>query len=102
MHGLGLAGFIETERNRGTTVADVLAAADDLCPVNVPERNVVGRREVLRRKGVQRTDIDLADRVTFTGPDGREVPGRDHRNGLFTAQGAGFRMLLVIIVGDGL
>ena len=78
----------------------MLAAADDLRPVNMPEGNVVGG-EVLRRKRVQRTDIDLAHRVTLTGSDGGEVSGGNDRNGLIAAQ-RGFRMLLVIIAGDGL
>ena len=80
----------------------MLAAADDLRPVDVPERNVVGWREVLRRKGVQRADIDVTHGVTFTGPDGGEVPGRNHRNRLVTAQGTGFGVLLAVIIGDRL
>ena len=102
MHGFGLARFVKTERNGRAAVADMLAAADDLRPVNMPEGNVVGGGEVLRRKRVQRTDIDLAHRITLTGSDGGEVSGGNDRNGLIAAQGAGFRMLLVIIAGDGL
>ena len=102
MHGLGFARFIEAERKGRSAVADVLAAADNLRAVDMPERDVVGWREVLRRKGVQRADIDVTYGVTFTGPDGGEVSGRNHRNRLLAAQGAGFGVLLVIIVGDGL
>ena len=102
MDGLGFARFVKAERKRRAAVADVLAAADDLRPVYVPERNVVGWREVLRRKGIQRADIDVAYGVTFTGPDGGEMPGRNHRNRLVAAQGAGIGVLLVIIIGDGL
>lgn len=42
MHGFGLARFVKTERNGRAAVADMLAAADDLRPVNMPEGNVVG------------------------------------------------------------
>jgi hypothetical protein len=41
MHGFGFARFVKAERNRRAAVADMLAAADDLRPVNMPERNVV-------------------------------------------------------------
>ena len=102
MHGFGFARFVKAERKRRAAVADVLAAADDLRPVDVSERNVVGWREELRRKGVQRADIDVTHGVTFTGPDGGEVPGRNHRNRLITAQGTGFGVLLAVIVGDRL
>ena len=80
----------------------MLAAADDLRPVNVPERDVVGRREVLRREGIQRADLDVTYGVTFTGTNGGEMPGRNHRDCRFAAQGAGIGMLLVIIISDSL
>jgi hypothetical protein len=45
MHGFGFARFVKAERKRRAAVADVLAAADDLRPVNMSERNVVGWRK---------------------------------------------------------
>ncbi len=102
VHAFGFAGLIKTERNGRATVANVLAAADDLCPVNVSEGDIVGWREVLCRESIQRANINVTYRVTFTGSNSREMPGGNHRNRPIAAQGTGIGMLLVIIVGNSL
>ncbi|STS80536.1 Uncharacterised protein [Klebsiella pneumoniae] len=51
----------------------MLAAADHLRPVNMAQRNVVGRGEVLRRKGIQCADVNVADGIAFAGADGGQM-----------------------------
>ena len=48
----------------------MFAAADHLRPVNVAEGDIVCGRKAVRREGVQRTDIDFANRLAFAGTDG--------------------------------
>lgn len=79
----------------------MLRATDNLRPVNMAQRDVVRRREVLCWEGVQRTDINVTDGVTFTGADGGQMPGRDDGQILITTQRAGILILLLVIVGDG-
>jgi hypothetical protein len=102
MHAFAFAGFIKAEGDRRAAVANVVAAANLLCPVDVAQRDIVGRREMLSGEGIQRPDINVTYRVTFTGPDGGEMAGGDNRQEAVTAQLAGGSILIGIIVGDGL
>lgn len=80
----------------------MLTAADDLRPMNMSQRDIVRRREVLRRERVQRADIDVADRIAFTGANGRQMARGDHRQGAIVTQGAGVGILSGVIIGNGL
>src|SRR5690606_21819803 len=88
--------------DRRAAVADVFRAANDLRPVNVSQRDIIGRREVLRRESIQRANIDVTYRVTFTGANGGQVPGGDNRQSLIAvaAQLTGFLILLLVIIRD--
>ena len=55
----------------------MLGPADNLRPVNMSQRDVIGWWKVLRRKGVQRTNINVTYGVTFTGANGGQMPGRN-------------------------
>ncbi len=101
VHRFGFAGFIEAQRQRRAAVADVLAATDHLRPMNMAQRNVVGRREVLRRKGIQRADVNVADGIAFAGADGGQVAAGNDGQRPIAAQRAGLLILLLIIVADG-
>ncbi|MNY61300.1 hypothetical protein D3C86_1979660 [compost metagenome] len=70
--------------------------------MNVSKSDVIGRGGVLRREGVQRTDVNLAHRVTFAGADGGQMPGSDDGQRRVAAQRAGIHVLLLIIIGDRL
>ena len=78
MHRFRFAGFIKAQRQRRAAVADVLAAANHLRPVNMAQRNVVGRGEVLRREGIQRADINVANGIAFAGADGSQMAAGNH------------------------
>lgn len=75
-------------------------AADNLRPVNMPQCDVVRGWKVLRRKGVQRTDINVTYSVTFTGANGGQMPGRNDGQVSIATQRAGVLILLLVIVGD--
>ncbi|SSL87238.1 Uncharacterised protein [Klebsiella pneumoniae] len=101
MHRFRFAGFIEAQRQRRAAVADMLAAADHLRPVNMAQRNVVGRGEVLRRKGIQCADVNVADGIAFAGADGGQMAAGNDGQRPIAAQRAGLLILLLIIVADG-
>ncbi|MNE25743.1 hypothetical protein D3C80_1190810 [compost metagenome] len=70
MHAFRFARFVKAERNGRAAIADMFTAANLLCSMDMPKRDVIGGREVLRRERIQRTNINFAYRVTFTGADG--------------------------------
>ncbi len=100
MYTFAFAALVKTEGNRRAAVANMFRAADNLRSVNMSQRDVVCRWEVLRREGVQRTDINVTYGVAFTGSDGGQMPGRNDGKIVVAAQRAGILILLLIIVGD--
>ncbi len=69
MHAFAFAALIKAEGDGRAAIADMLCAADTLRAVNVSQCDII-RREMLRRKGIQRTDINVANRIAFAGADG--------------------------------
>ena len=59
----------------------MLRTANFLRPVDVAQRDIIGRREVLRRESIQRTNINVTHSVTFAGANGGQVAGGDNRQG---------------------
>ncbi len=78
----------------------MILTTNNLWTMNVPEGDIVHRGKILRREGVQRTNIDVAHRVAFAGPDGGEVAAGDNRQRRVAAQGTGLLVLLLVVVGD--
>ncbi len=65
------------------------------------QRNVVGRGEVLRREGIQRADINVANGIAFAGADGGQMAAGNDGQRAIAAQRAGLMILFLIIVADG-
>ncbi len=70
MHAFAFAALIKAEGDGRAAIADMLCAADTLRAVNVSQCDIIRWREMLRRKGIQRTDINVANRIAFAGADG--------------------------------
>jgi hypothetical protein len=79
----------------------MLAAANFLRAMNMPEGDVIGGREVLRRKGIQCADIDVTHGITFAGTDGGQVAAGDNRQRAVAAQRTGLLVLVLIVISNG-
>ena len=76
-HFLGLLGFVEAERDGRAAIADMFQSADFLRPVDVAERDVVGRRKGSGGEGFEGADVDFTDRFAGAGADRGQVAGGD-------------------------
>ena len=94
------ARLIKAEGDGRAAVANMVAAADLLRPVNMAEGNIINGGKMAGGERLQRADVDIAHRIALAGANGGQVAAGDDRQRTIAAQGAGGFVLLLIIVAD--